>query len=219
VHRTTKTFLTLCVAALGLTVAGVAQAHRGPGAGLLRPLLAAVHADVTIVNAKGETRTVTWDRGTVSAKSATSITLARKDGKSVTLSIDSNTKSHGDVEQGRPALVVSNNGKALAIRGARAGRAPSAARKRDRDLPVHVGWALIMPDGSALSIAFDRGEVTDAGATTITLKRPDNVSVTLKIDSATKVHARGGKVNVGDRAGVFSQGGTAKQILAGPKKA
>jgi hypothetical protein len=83
---------------------------------------------------------------------------------------------------------------------------------------VHVGWALILPDGTALSLALDRGEVTAASATSITLKRPDNVSVMLKIDASTKVHAKDGKINVGDRAGVVSKGGTAQLILAGAPK-
>jgi hypothetical protein len=230
VNGIVKALLTLCVAVLGLAAAGIAQADRGHAgrAGLVRPLLAAVHADVTIVSAKGETTTRTWDKGTVSVKTATSITLSRKDGKSVTLSIDSSTKTRGDVEQGKPALVVSNGGKALAILAHRGERSANAVRDKGRGAgkagllglrgAVHVGWALIMPDGSAMSLAFDRGEVTAASTSSITLKRADNVSVTLTIDSTTKVRARDGKIDVGDRAAVFSQGGTAKAILAGAAK-
>jgi hypothetical protein len=189
-------------------------------------VLAAVHADVTVVSAKGETRAFTWDKGTVSAKTDTSITLSRKDGKSATLKIDSSTKTRGDVTQGKPAIVFSNKGTAVAILGHREQRTPSAAAKGPgRDGPlgrlrgaVHVGWALIMPDGTALSLALDRGEVTAANATSITLKRPDNVSVTLTINSDTKVRAKDGKIGVGDRAAVLSKGTTAQLILAGAPK-
>jgi hypothetical protein len=225
-HAASKAIFALCLAVLGLSVVTVAQADRGRGGNVPRPVLAAVHADVTIVNAKGETRSITWDKGTVSAKSDTSITLTRKDGKTATLKIDANTKTRGEVEQGKPAVVFSKAGTATAILGYREKRSPSSANDRHRGggpfgVPrgaVHVGWSLIMPDGKAVSLALDRGEVTAVSSSSITLKRPDNVSVTLKIDAKTKVHAKDGKINVGDKSGVVSQGGTALAILAGPGK-
>jgi hypothetical protein len=223
----TKALIALCLGVLGLALASAAQAERGRGGDAPPAVRAAVHADVTVINAKGESKSLTWDKGTVSAKSDTSITLSRKDGKSVTLKIDSNTKTHGNVAQGQPALVVSSKGTATAILGAREQRAPASVShgpgRGDGPLgvprgAVHVGWSLIEPDGKALTIALDRGEVTSVSATSITLKRPDNVSVTLKIDSNTKIHAKDGKVNQGDRAGVLSSAGTAQRILAGPPK-
>jgi hypothetical protein len=225
-HAASKAFFGLCLAVLGLAVVSVAQADRGGGGDVPRPVLAAVHADVSISSATGEKKSITWDRGTVSAKSDTSITLTRKDGKTATLRIDANTKTRGAVEQGKPAVVFSNAGTATAILGYRDQRSPATANDRGRGggpfgIPrgaVHVGWALILPDGKAVSLALDRGEVTAVNSSSITLKRPDNVSVTLKIDAKTKVHAKDGKINVGDKSGVVSQAGTALAILAGPGK-
>src|SRR3989442_205272 len=64
-------------------------------------------------------------------KSDSSITISRKDGKSVTLKIDSTTKTRGDVAQGKPAVVFSNKGTAVAIL-AGAERAPDAVEDRGR---------------------------------------------------------------------------------------
>jgi hypothetical protein len=64
--------------------------------------------------------TVTFDRGTVTAASATSITLSRADGQSTTLTIDANTKFHGvasvaALQTGKPAVVMSRTGTATQI--------------------------------------------------------------------------------------------------------
>ena len=229
-----KAFAALCLAVLGVSVASVAQAG-GPGKrGIIpRAVLAAVHADVTAINAKGESKTITWDRGTVSATSDTSITLSRKDGKTVALTIDASTKTRGEVEQGRPAVVFSKAGTAVLILGyagrpaawsARAGgerRHGPGRRGGPFGVPrgaVHVGWSLILRDGKTASLALDRGEVTAVNSSSITLKRADNQSVTSTIDAKTKVRAKDDKIEVGDRARVISQGGTALLVLAGRRE-
>ena len=73
------------------------------------------------VKQKGQWVTYDLDRGKVTAVSSTSITLARPDGQSVTVTIDSTTKYKGvtsatAIRTGRPALVLSENGTAVRIR-------------------------------------------------------------------------------------------------------
>jgi hypothetical protein len=81
------------------------------------------HATVE-VKTKGRWVTYDLDRGTVSAVSPTSITLARPDGQSVTFTIGPATRFRGVGSESaialhQPALVVSENGAALRIRQAR----------------------------------------------------------------------------------------------------
>jgi hypothetical protein len=226
---TVKALLALCVMVAGLAVATAAQAEKGKGTvGVPRGLFAAVHADVTIINAKAESRTITWDRGQVTALSHTSISLQRKDGKTVTLTLDGNTKTRGSVAQGKGALVVSSAGVATHVLGApaRAKAVRLARAKLAHGGPfgigrgaVHVGWSLILADGSAVSFALDRGQVTAASSTSVTTKRADNQSVTLTIDGHTKVRTRhGNAIQVGDKAEALSQGTLALVVVSGPGK-
>lgn len=97
------------------------QPATGGGARRAKGIYArADHATIE-VRQKGQWVTYELDRGKVTAVSPTSITLARPDGQSVTEAIDSNTKykgvaSEADIQTGRPALVVSENGTAVRIR-------------------------------------------------------------------------------------------------------
>ena len=84
-----------------------------------RPLARrAVHGDVVVKAKDGTYVTVTFDRGTVTAASATSVTLLRPDtSQPVTLTVDASTKVHGvasaaDLKVGQPAVVVSRSGTA-----------------------------------------------------------------------------------------------------------
>jgi len=88
----------------------------------LRPLARrAVHGDVVVKAKDGSYVTVTFDRGTVTAASATSVTLQRPDtNQPVTLAVDTNTKVHGvasaaDLKVGQDAVVVSRSGTATQI--------------------------------------------------------------------------------------------------------
>jgi hypothetical protein len=88
----------------------------------LRPLARrAVHGDVVVKAKDGSYVTVTFDRGTVTAASATSVTLQRPDtNKAVTLTVDANTKVHGvasaaDLQVGKDAIVISRSGTATQI--------------------------------------------------------------------------------------------------------
>jgi hypothetical protein len=93
--------------------------HAGHAGRLARLARRAVHGDV-IVKTKNGYETVTFDRGTVSAASASSITIQRPDGVSVTEGLSPTTRYKGisgaiAVATGRPAIVISHDGTALAV--------------------------------------------------------------------------------------------------------
>ena len=96
-----------------------AAPHSGAGVrprGLLRRV---EHGDLT-VKTKNGVEQVTLDRGTVTAVSATSITIRRPDGVAVTKTIDASTRFRGidsaaDIQAGKPAIVVSKGDSAVVI--------------------------------------------------------------------------------------------------------
>ena len=69
---------------------------------------------------------------------------------------------------------------------------------------VHADVSFIKADSTTKAFSFDRGQVTAASETSVTLKRADGPSVTKSISADTKVR---GKLAVGGKAVVFSQGG------------
>ena len=94
--------------------AGVGKGRRG-----LAILRHADHGDLS-VRTKDGFRTVTFDRGKVTAASDTSVTVLRPDGVSVTKTIDASTKFKGissasDIKTGKGAIVVSDGDTALAV--------------------------------------------------------------------------------------------------------
>ncbi len=105
----------------------------GRGLAILRR---ADHGDVE-VSVKGTSGTPTWktvtfDRGQVSDVAADHITLARPDGKSVTLKITGDTKYKGitswqQVTKAQGAIVISESGNATVILQKTAGAAKPAA--------------------------------------------------------------------------------------------
>jgi hypothetical protein len=191
-----------------LSVSAVAVA--GPAkrqGGLLK---GAVHADVSKLMANGTAREVTLDRGAVTASSPTSISLERADGQSITIAVAPATKVRGTVVVGSKALVLSRDGTALSI-GVR-----GAVKKKPHLLrgAVHATIDLIKADGSTDSITYDRGAIMAKTSSSITLKRKDGKSVTLAVDSSTKVREKRTLVTladlqVGDRAMFFSRDGKA----------
>lgn len=102
--------------------AGTAASSQAAGrGGKAKGLYARTDHATVEVKRKGQWVTYDLDRGTVTAVSATSITLARPDGQSVTEAINSETKYKGvtsaaAIQTGRPALVLSENGTAVRIR-------------------------------------------------------------------------------------------------------
>jgi len=194
--------------AVVLAVSAVALAGSAKTEGGL--LKGAVHADVSKLMENGTTREVTLDRGAVTASSATSISLARADGQSVTLAVALATTVRGPIAVGSKALVLSRDGTALSIRIRGAGKKGLHLLRG----AVHATIDLIKADGSTDSITYDRGEITAKTSSSITLKRKDGKSVTLAADSTTKVREKHTLVTladlqVGDRAMFFSRDGKA----------
>jgi len=220
------------IAAVGISAAllvGSAVAVAGPGKkgkGLVR----GVHAEISLIKANGTTDAFVVDRGNVTAESASSVTLERKDGKSVTLGLTADTKIRGDIQVDKGAIVFSRGGTAFAVLAPRGetntlrlgggeglGQKLARGKKLQRGLfgAVHADVSFIKADGSTDSFSFDRGDVTAASNTSLTIMRADGPSVTKSISADTKLR---GTLAVGGKATVFSKGSAAMAVLAaGPK--
>jgi len=226
------------IAAIGISAAllvGSAVAVAGPGKkgkGLVR----GVHTEISLVKADGTKDAFVVDRGQVTAESSSSVTLSRKDGVSVTLALNADTKIRGDIQVDKGAIAFSRGGTAFAVLAPRGDKAAPlrlgdgkgtgngngngqrlGRLKAKKGLfgAVHADVKLIKADGSSDAFSFDRGDVTAASDTSVTVKRADGPSVTKSISADTKLR---GKPAVGGRAAVFSKGSAATAILAaGPK--
>jgi len=214
-------FRIAAVAGAALLIAGGAvavaeAAHGGHGKAnkqaVRQALRIGVHADVSLIRADGSTDAFAVDRGSVTASSATSLTLQRADGKSVTLSVNTNTIVRGTITTGRQVLVFSRSGVAFRI-AAPGPRAPLTMPPATSRSPiVHLQVNFIRADGSTGSVTLDRGQVTATSTTSLTVKRADGKSVTFTIGTGAVVR---GKLVVGGRALVFSRDGAAFRIFAG----
>ena len=95
--------------------------RRGGGGPLDLPLGRAGHGTAIVPDGNGGWHEVTFDRGTVDeATDGSKIVLDRADGQTATLALTADTKYHGVADaaaivEGRPALVVSKDGKALHV--------------------------------------------------------------------------------------------------------
>jgi hypothetical protein len=216
--------------AFSISVAGIAAALlvgsavavAGPGKKPAK-LVRGVHTEISLIKADGSTDVFVVDRGQVTAETTTSVTLSRKDGKTVTLGLSGDTKIRGDIQVGKGAIVFSRGGTAFAVlapRGEHALRLGGDLPLRGAGLKglmraVHADVQVTKADGSIVSRSFDRGQVTAASATSVTVKRADGPSVTKSISADTKIR---GKLAVGGRALIVSQGSAALTIVAaGPK--
>jgi hypothetical protein len=108
--------------------------------------------------------------------------------------------------------------------------APAAESSKPADVPakalrplarraVHGDVVVKAKDGTFVTVTFDRGTVTAASDTSVTLQRPDtNQPVTLTVNADTKVHGAdsAAALQVGKDAVVISKAGTATQILQRP---
>ena len=202
-----------------------------------RAVLGAVHADVSTIDAKGQTRKYTWDKGRVTAKSDTSITIARSDGKNVTLGLGGDTRvraKNGRLNVGDLVVAYSREGRVYLVlafqtrEGPPPANKPASTAKSSRQtrvlqenvvnvsgLYVHVDWGLIMLDGKSFALSYDRGVVTARAAGSITLRRADGKSVTLAVGEKTHFGKDG--VEIGDRAVAYSRDGTALNVFSGEK--
>jgi hypothetical protein len=213
-------FRVAVIASAAVLVAGgavaVAQAAHGGKAkkhAVKQVVRMGAHADVSLIRADGTTDAFAVDRGKVTVSSATSLTLQRLDGKTVTVALNAGTLARGMVAVGRPVLVFSRNGIAFRVaapgpRSAMPALAPTQAKSK----VVHLQVSFIRADGTTGSAALDRGQVTATSSTSLTIKRDDGKSVTFAIGTSVKVR---GKLAVGGKALVFSRDGAVVRVLAG----
>jgi len=104
--------------------------HRGGGR--MAPLGRAVHGDLIVRNRDGEFVPVTFDRGTLESVGSDELTVARPDGKKVTVKLDAETgyrgvESKDQLRAGEGVVVVSEDGTATMV-----GQRREGAPERDR---------------------------------------------------------------------------------------
>lgn len=211
-------FAALVLAGGAVAVAGAAHGDKGkaahPKAHVAKRLArSGVHADVSLIRADGTTDSFSVDRGTVTASSSSSLTLLRPDGKSVTLSLSSTTVARGTVAVGKHVLAFSRNGAAFRVRGPGAAMsgAIASAVKTQKSPIVHLQASFVRADGSTGTASLDRGQVTAASTTSLTIKRGDGQSVTFTLGSTVKVR---GHLVVGGKALVVTRDGAVVRVLA-----
>lgn len=219
------------ISALGIVavlLVGSAVAVAGTPKGKSKGVLRGVHAEISVITANGATAAFVVDRGQVTAASAGSVTLQRKDGVSVTLGLNAATNVSADIQMGKSVTVFSSAGMAFAVLAPRGqvlslglgfGQGMGLARlgaklKGKKHGVVHADVTFTKTDGGIIAFSFDRGQVTATSETSVTIKRADGPSVTKSISADTKVR---GKLAVGGKADVYSQGGAAKAIFAAKK--
>jgi hypothetical protein len=214
-----RAFGVLAVALVGLLGAGSAVAMTGkhrPAKTVKRVVRAGVHADVSVIRADGTTDTFAVDGGVVTASSTTSVTLLRRDGQSVTLALNSATRVRGQIQTGRHVLVFSRGGTAFRVLAPRSRAvdplAPSTLALQGHGGIVHADVSFVRADRSTDSRTFDRGQVTAASLTSLTVQRRDGHSVSLAVDGATRIR---GRLAIGRHVAVISKGGIALRVLAG----
>ncbi|MHB8642799.1 MAG: DUF5666 domain-containing protein [Gaiellaceae bacterium] len=75
---------------------------------------------------------------------------------------------------------------------------------------IHADIAVLFVDGSTKDYTLDRGTVTAADASSLTLQRPDNQSFTFSLNADTWYPH--GQPKIGDRLGVLAYNGTALRV-------
>jgi hypothetical protein len=180
----------IALALLTLVAATSLVAAAGATPYVDRFVATAVHGDVTSITATGAKRSLTFDRGKVTAVSDTSITLQRADGQAVTLTRSTATRVRGRVALavGRVALVVSSNGAATRIDVGSLGRAyavlPGSGLVRDT---VHSDVVVKFGNGNTRTLAVDKGRITARTESSLTIARADGQSVTVSIAPNARV--------------------------------
>ena len=204
-------------AALLVTGAAVAVAEAAHGGQAKRHVVKhlvrlGVHADVSLIRTDGTTDAFAVDRGRVTVASATSLTLQRLDGKTVTLGRSSSAIVRGTIATGKPVLVFSRNGVAFRIRApGRTTALPVAPLAAAHAKIVHLQVNFVRADDSTGSVTLDRGQVTASSSSSLTVKRADGQSVTFAIGTGAVIR---GKLVVGGKALVSARSGTAFRVLA-----
>jgi hypothetical protein len=174
---------------------------------------AGVHADVSLIRADGTTDAFAVDRGTVTASSTSSLTLLRADGKSVTIGLTGSTVARGTVSVGKRVLVFSRSGVAFRVRGpggAMAGAIVGAVAPQKSPI-THLQVSFVRADGSTHTASLDRGQVTAASTTSLTIKRADGQSITFTLGANVRIN---GHLAAGGKAVVISRDGAVVRVLA-----
>ena len=208
---------------------GSAFADSGPTQQAQGPFAQAVHAVGTITYKDASQQSWNWDRGKITALSASSISLTRRDNVVVTFAITSNTlvRNDGgsydlsDLQVGLAATVISQNGNADIIRNIRGDGAPSGADQSAIDGPAQGSVTGTIQaqyvDGSTQSFDYNRGRITQVGSGQLTIKRADGQTLTFTYDGTTVVREQGqlestDDLTVGEGAMFFSQNGALKLV-------
>ena len=216
-------FLLVTCFALAAGAAFAADAVKGPFSGV-------VHATGALTDRTGGPISVTWDRGRITALSASSITLTRRDKQQVTFVItasttvrnDGGTYQLSDLETGLVATVVSQDGNAVVIRNLRGDGAPSGADQSEFEGPaakaVTGTVAALYYDGSSQSFDYNRGRIQSVGNGSLTIMRADHQTVTFAYDANTLVREKDGSIRSvddlkpGEGAMFFSQNGLLRLV-------
>jgi hypothetical protein len=188
------------------------------------PFAGAVHAVGAVTYKDGSEKSWTWDRGRITALSASSITLTRRDKEQVSFAITASTLVRNDggsytldaLKLGQAATVVSHGGNALIIRNIRGEGAPSGADQSAIEGPAKGAITgsvdALYKDGSTETYAFDRGRITELSDGSVTIVRQDKKALTFSLDSTVPVWQKGKPGNssllaVGQGGMFFSQDG------------
>lgn len=213
-----RTFLIL--AATFALAAGTAFAADKPNL----PFAGTVHAVGQITYKDGSEQSWNWDRGRITALSATSITLTRRDKQQVSFGItdktvvrnDGGSYTLSDLHAGLAATVLSQDGNALIVRNIRGDGAPSGADQSAIEGPAAKSVTGTVDatyvDGSTKSFEYDRGRITKLDAGSLTIMRADKKTVTFTYDPALPVWSKGklgdaSQLAVGAGGMFFSQDG------------
>jgi hypothetical protein len=213
---------TLLLAAILALAAGSALA--ADGAKVKGPFFGTVHATGTVSYKDGTQKSWTWDRGRITALSASQVTLTRRDRVQVTFALTSSTAVRNDgasytladLRVGLVATVISQDGNAVVIRRIRGEGAPSGADQSAFDGPAKGSVTGTIDaqysDGTHRAFAYDRGRITEKTDAQITVKRPDGKSVSFAYDANLLVRDKGevegpDALAVGAGAMFFSQDG------------
>ena len=222
----------IIIAAVFALAAGTALAADQPKG----PFAGTVHAVGAITYKDGSEKTWTWDRGRITALSASSLTLTRRDKAEVSFAItgstlvrnDGGTYKLDDLKVGQAATVVSQDGNAVIVRNIRGDGAPSGAEQSAIDGPAKGSVTgtvdALYKDGSKQSFDYNRGRITALSDGSLTITRQDKKTVTLSFDSSLIVRDKGevedaSALKVGEGAMFFSQDGKLVLVrcLAQPK--
>jgi Domain of unknown function (DUF5666) len=194
------------------------------------PFSGAVHATAALTDRTGTPISVTWDRGKITALSASSITLTRRDKQQVSFAITSSTTVRNDggtyqlsdLTTGLAATVVSQDGNAVVIRNIRGDGAPSGADQSEFEGPAAKAVTgtldALYYDGSTQTFDYNRGRIQSVGNGSLTIVRADHQTVTFTYDASTLVREKEGTVGSvddlerGEGAMFFSQNGVLRLV-------